>query len=253
LKNIPLFFSLGGGTIFAFILFFFLFLGIKWKGQKSAVISMIIVFLIYLPLAILYWSSIDIFAVHIVFFVMANYGLGVITSIQPMHAPTEEGETTDAWFHIGSAMIISFFLLLTIVDSNTVSSPEKHLADVASQKNYEKERKSNLYQQQLKEQKKRGWKITGGWQHHPRLNQSELFVIHAKNKSGEAIIGADVRLDLFSATDTKKDMQLTLKESSPGIYLRNITLPVDGKWTILITVHKDNNIHEIMRQIEITI
>jgi hypothetical protein len=144
LKNIPLFFSLSGGTIFTFILFFFLFLGVKWKGQKSAVISMVVVFLAYLPLAILYWSSIDIFAIHIVFFAMANYGLGVITSMQSTHAPTEEGETTDAWFHIGSAMIISFFLLLTIVDSNTVSSPRKHLTDVTSQKNHKKERKSNL-------------------------------------------------------------------------------------------------------------
>ncbi len=256
MKDIPLFFSLGGGTVFIFVLFFTLFLGAKWEGQKAAIISMLVVCLLYFPLAVLYWLSLDIFAIHIALFAMTNYGLGVLTSIKSNSVPLEEGkieegQTTDAWFHIGSAVIISFFLLLTIVDSNTISTAKNNQSNLKIQNFYKTASQENLYQQQLKKQNKQGWKITGGWQRPPVLNQRELFIIHAENKLAKAIIGADVRLDLFSAKDTSKDRHITLKESSAGVYSQNIILPVDGKWTMLITVHKDDNLHEIVRQLEV--
>ena len=115
MNNIDLLYTLGGGTALAFALFFIFFFGIKWEGKKAAFITIIIMWLLYFPLAILYWPGIDNFAIHFVFFTMTGYGLGIITNVRATRMRMEGEGTAGGWFHWGPAIIVTFFLLLIIV------------------------------------------------------------------------------------------------------------------------------------------
>ncbi|MCK5896674.1 MAG: FixH family protein [Cocleimonas sp.] len=251
MNNISLLYTLGGGTLLAFALFFSFYLGLKWEGKKSAFLAIIIMWLLYFPLAYLYWPGIDVFAIHFVFYTMTGYGLGIITNVRSTRMRREGEATQGGWFHWGPAIIVTFFLLLTIVEANLISVSGLRKPGIVVHDFREKENQYNDYQKQLAKQKQRGWKITGGWEKQPLRNISQPFIIKAADNKGSAITQAQVTLVLLSTVDTDKDMHLTLAETSEGIYSKEIMLPLYGEWTILVTVTKADDVHVIKGKIEV--
>ena len=78
--NQSLLLTLGGGSLIAFFVFFIFYKVILYKGITSALITALVMLLLYLPLAILNWPGVDTFAIHFAFFMMIAYGLGIVTS-----------------------------------------------------------------------------------------------------------------------------------------------------------------------------
>jgi nitrogen fixation protein FixH len=251
MNNISLLYTLGGGTILSFALFFFFYLGLKWEGKKAAFMGVIIMWLLYFPLAYLYWPGIDVFAIHFVFYTMTGYGLGIVTNVRSTRMRIEGEATQGGWFHWAPALIVTFFLLLTIVEANLISVSGLRKPGIVAHDFREKENQYNDYQKQLEKQKQRGWKVTGGWEKQPLHNSSQPFIIKVADKIGEAITGADVSLELLSTVDTDKDMHLQLAETSGGVYSKDIALPLYGEWTVLVTVTKAEDVHVIKGQIEV--
>jgi len=251
MNNISLLYTLGAGTILAFALFFSFYLVLKWEGKKAAFLSIIIMWLLYFPLAYVYWPGIDVFAIHFVFYTMTGYGLGIITNVRSTRMRREGEATQGGWFHWAPALIVTFFLLLTIVEANLIAVSGLRKPGLVVHDFREKENQYNNYQLQLAKQKQRGWKITGGWDKQPQHNISQPFIIKAADSAGNPITKANVTLKLLSTVDTDKDMDFILPETSDGVYAKDIILPLYGEWTILVTVTKQDDVHVIKGQIEV--
>ena len=249
MNDISLVYTLGIGTAFAFSLFFLFHLGLKWDGKKSAIFTIMIMWVLYFPLAFLYWPGIDVFTIHFVFYTMTGYGLGIITSSTRTKS---EGEGAQGgWFHWGPALIVTFFLLLTLQEANLITKASAYKPGIVAHDFREKEDQYNHYQKQLAKQVERGWKVTGGWKTQPLLNIAKPFVIKVADKTGKPITQAEVKLDLLSTVNTDKDMHLSLPETSAGTYAKEITLPLYGEWTVMVTITKGDDIHVIKGQIEV--
>jgi len=251
MNNISLLYTLGSGTLLAFILFFTFYLALKWEGKKAAFLTIMIMWLLYFPLAYLFWPGIDVFAIHFVFYTMTGYGLGIITNVRSTRMRMEGEATQGGWFHWAPALIVTFFLLLTLQEANLITKAFSHKPGIVVHDFREKENQYNDYQKQLAKQKQRGWKITGGWDTLPLHNVSKPFIIKAEDNEGNAITQANVKLALLSTVNTDKDLHLELPETTAGVYTKDITLPLYGEWSILVTVTKGDDIHVIKGQIEV--
>ncbi|MCK5810674.1 MAG: FixH family protein [Cocleimonas sp.] len=251
MNNISLLYTLGGGTLLSFSLFFFFYLVLKWEGKKAAFLGIILMWLIYFPLAYLYWPGIDVFAIHFVFYTMTGYGLGIITNVRSTRMRIEGEETQGGWFHWAPALIVFFFLLLTLQEANLITKAGLYKPGIVVHDFREKENQYNDYQKQLAKQKERAWKITGGWEKQPLRHISQPFIIKAVDKSGVAITKANVTLALLSSANTDADMQMDLPETSDGVYAKDIALPLYGEWSILVTITKDEDVHVIKGTIEV--
>lgn len=251
MNDVNLLHTLGGGTILAFLLFFGFYLGLKWEGKKAAFVTILLMWLLYFPLAILYWPGIDTFAIHFVFFTMAGYGLGIITNVRATRMKMEGEGTSGGWFHWGPAIIVTFFLLLTIVDSNIISIAGQYKPGIVAHDFREKEGQYNSYQKQMAAQAKRGWKVSGGWDYPPKKDIAKPFVITALDHEGQPIDQAKVTVKFLSTVDTDKDQNIALKETSKGVYRHEVTLDSYGEWTIVVEVRKAEALHELTGKIEI--
>lgn len=251
MNNISLLYTLGIGTVLAFSLFFIFYLGLKWEGKKSAFLTIMIMWVLYFPLAFMYWPGVDIFAIHFVFFTMTGYGLGIVTNVRSTRMRMEGEATQGGWFHWAPALIVTFFLLLTLQEANLITKATAYKPGIVVHDFREKENQYNDYQKQLAKQKERAWKVTGGWDKQPLYNVSNPFIIKVADKSGNVISKANVKLALLSSANTDKDMHLELPETAAGVYSKDIILPNYGEWSILVTIKKGDDVHVIKGQIEV--
>ena len=276
MNNFPLVTTLASGSFLAFFLFFVFFKLLHLGGKMSAVATAACMLLAYIPLAVIYWASIDIFAIHFAFFMMIPYGLGIITGVHEERRKVE-GELKKE-MHWIPALIIVFFIGIAAVDSFIISSatsglnsslakvllPKAKSDDISSNissqftgavsnDNQDEEKRFDEYVDQLNIQRGRGWKITGKWvKPPPMVNQPAIFTFTAKDKDGVAIKGATVTTDFRRASDMKKDTMITFKESANGRYSASITSPLAGCWDMKVLLKRGHDEHEIKGQTEIS-
>ena len=80
MENQSLLLTLGTGVLASFVLFFIFYKVLRQSSKISALLTILIVQLVYIPLAATHWDGLDVFAIHFAFFTMAAAGLGIITS-----------------------------------------------------------------------------------------------------------------------------------------------------------------------------
>lgn len=249
MANIHILITMGCGIAAAFLLFFFFHLWMKWGGRLSALLTVLIVWVVYIPLAYLYWPGIDVFAIHFAFFSMTAYGLGIVTYNREAR---RDGSKKAGWFHWAPASIVAFFLVLTIVDSNIIAIAMKYAPGIVAHDFRQKENQFNEYLARLEVQKKRGWVIEGGWQGQPRLHVAEPFEIIVKDKHGRLLTDAQVEARYLSTANPRKDKnKVVLAEISPGVYATEAVLDVPGRWTVVVTVRRGEEVHEIKGDVDI--
>jgi len=274
MNNYSLVVTLGSGSLLAFFLFFIFYKVIHIGGKMSALATAALMLLIYVPLAITHWVGIDVFAIHFAFFMMIPYGLGIITAV---HKERRDDGDMKKGMHWIPALIIVFFILIAVVDSIIISFatggldgdlaqrllPKRMDSDVGkyvssqftgtvSNDLQDEEKQFDFYVAKLKKQRERGWRIGGGWDHPPLLNEESVFTIKAKTRSGEPIKGAIVTSEFRRSSSMKYDTLYTLKETEAGIYSVPVTLPLAGCWTMKIVLKKGEDEHEIKGETEVS-
>ena len=268
--------TLGLGSLLAFSLFFIFYKVLHWGGKMASFATAALMLLVLVPLSIIYWAGIDVFAIHFAFFMMIPYGLGIITAVHKEQAD-EGNKNIKKGMHWIPALIIVFFMLLAVVDSVIISFattglggdlalkllPKGQGEDVGrkissqftgavSNDLQDEEKKFDVYVEQLQKQRERGWRISGGWSTPPEVNKESTFSLTAKTRSGEAITGAEVTTEFRRASDMKLDKRYVLKETKEGVYNIPVTLPLAGCWTMKILVKKGEDVHEIKGQSEVS-
>lgn len=255
------------GVVATFAMFFTFYKGVKWTGKMSAAVTILITQAIYIPLAALHWSGLDVFAIHFAFFTMSAYGLGIITSQRDARHRREGEKTDQGWFHWAPATIVGFFLVLAIVDATIItlatkgadsSFMERFLPDPksghqvastfpgsVSHDYQEKYDQFNSYVAQLQEQRERGWQIKDGWAKSPMLGQAATFKIRVLDRAEAPVTGAQVTVDFQRPASRSKDKKLVLPEVGDGYYGMDVTLTEPGLWNVVLLVERGEERHEI--------
>ncbi len=286
MENFSLLTTLGSGVIASFALFFLFYRGLRWNNKLAALVSILLVQAVYVPLAVIHWAGIDVFAIHFAFFVMSGYGLGIVTSqrgnrrrlntqmgqMDQAEAGTETGSNTKGWFHWAPALIVGFFLTLAVVDSTIITlaskgaSPEfmarflpaprgggsqvsSAFPGAVSHDFQEKYAQFNHYMSQLETQRERGWVVeNNGWQQAPESGKPAVFSLRVKDKYGEPLTGAEVEVSFLRPGDKRLDQTLALPEAGNGTYGQNVQLEAPGAWTVVVVIKRGTDVHEVKGQ-----
>ena len=243
----------------------------------AALATAALMLLLYVPLAATHWAGIDVFAIHFAFFMMIPYGLAIIAGVQEERKEREGVDSLKKGFHWIPGIIIVFFILLATVDAIIITFATKGieggLADMILPESIsgdagegvvskftgavaydlqDEEEKFDAYVKQLKIQKERGWRVDGGWVKSPVLNEDALFALLIKDKTGNAITGADVSVSFLRASQMSADQHYTLKEEAGGRYVETIKLPLPGCWQLKILIKSGDKLHEIHGDTEVS-
>lgn len=257
-QNIAL--TLAVGVLVSAALFFLFYKGLKRPGKLSALLTVLVVQAVYIPLAVLHWAGLDVFAIHFGFYTMTAVILAMITTAR---------ETGKARFHWGLGIIIGFFLILAVVDATIITlansgasaefmrrflpEPKRESATNVSSAfpgtvAYDYQKKYDLYNnymRQLQTQRERGWQLAGGWLEKPRVGQASPFSLRITDKAGQLVAGAQVVIEFLRPSNKQLDQRVVLAEVEPGRYSAAIQLPAPGQWSMVITVKRAEETHEV--------
>lgn len=255
--------SLGSGVVLILVSFVLLYKVTAFSGKKSALITALIVFGLYVPYAIVFWPGGDVFSIHLAIFGVVPYMLGIITSYREQHQTDDERQS---WFHWAPALFVVFFLIVITVNVIMVTMAEKGMSSellqwlfpkqteqelttgfpgVISHDYQEKEQLYNEYLAQLEKQKQRGWQFKHGWLTPPVKDQPAVFQIEAMDRNGHTLDGLSITVELLRPSNFREDREFELEEVSPGVYQQQVALPSHGNWDVLIHIHKGDDLHEI--------
>ena len=254
--------SLAIGLVLIVLVFFGLNRGLRLPGRQAAVILAILTLGFYLPYALLHWEGGDVLAIHLAVYLMTVFVLGLLAYQREQKLPPN-GRS----FRWGPGMIIGFFAVIIAMDSmfvtlatngmggrvaeillpkprhaETISS---HFPGVISHDFQKKEALYNQYLHQVELQKERGWQVQYGWVGNAIVHQASSFQVQARDKQGEAIVGAKVEASFLRPSDKNEDFNLSLPEVEPGVYRIELMPPLPGLWQVVIVVQRGDDVHEV--------
>ena len=237
----------------------------RMQGKQVALIMFMAVVGIYVPYSILNWHGMDIFAIHIALFGTTPYVLGIITSHWEIRRKLGE-EDDGRWFHWAPATMVVFFIIIATVDAIIITLSREGMSTTVLEKIspreeagrqvttvfpgttaddfQEKYEQFNDYQDQLRLQEERGWQINKGFLDTPYVNESVPFQVQVLDKQGAPISSADIQARFLRPSDKRADFSFGLTEVEPGLYKTELTMPLAGRWYLVMKVIKDEQLHE---------
>ena len=237
----------------------------RMQGKQVALIMFMAVVGIYVPYSILNWHGMDIFAIHFALFGTTPYVLGIITSHWEIRRKLGE-EDDGRWFHWAPATMVVFFIIIATVDAIIITLSREGMSTTVLEKIspreeagrqvttvfpgttandfQEKYEQFNDYQDQLRLQEERGWQINKGFLDTPYVNESVPFQVQVLDKQGAPISSADIQARFLRPSDKRADFSFGLTEVEPGLYKTELTMPLAGRWYLVMKVIKDEQLHE---------
>jgi len=256
--------TLVGGIFFIAAIFILLYRVTNMSGKMVAVVMAFAVTATYVPISIFIWPGADVFAIHIAMYLVTVYLLGIVTSQRDIRRQSgKEG----FGFHWAPASIVTFFVILLIMDSffvmfatNGMNSnvanwllPKPLSGGQVSSKfpgtvSHDYHQKQNQYNEYLKRfetQKLLNWTIRKGWLEEAIINKPAVFRLEVKTHDQQAVTGAKVTGVFLRPADSKYDTTFTMQEIEPGMYQQSITLAQVGNWDLVLKITKDKDTYEV--------
>ena len=254
---------LGGVSLIATV-FIVLYSVSNMSGKMVATVMAFIVTATYVPISIFIWPGADVFAIHIALYLVSVYVLGIITSQRD--ARRQAGKEGFG-FHWAPAAIVTFFVILIIMDSFFIMFATKgmdssvaklllpapksggrvssHFPGTVSHDYHQKQNQYNDYLKRFEAQKSRNWTIRKGWLEEAIVNKPSIFRVEIKTNEQKIVANAKVTGKFLRPADSKLDTSFTMQEIEPGIYQQSITLTQPGSWDLVLKIRKDNDEHEV--------
>lgn len=253
------------GGVFTIVAIFILLYNVSnMSGKMVAVVMAFAVTATYVPISIFIWPGADVFAIHIALYLVSVYVLGIVTSQRDLRRQSgKEG----FGFHWAPAAIVTFFVILLIMDSFFIMFATKgmneNIADIllpeplsggkvssrfpgtVSHDYHQKQEQYNDYLKRFETQKLRNWIIRKGWLGEAVVNQPAIFRVEIKNKDNKMIEKAIINGTFLRPADSKLDTVFSMQEIEPGVYQQSITLTKPGNWDLILKIRKDNDNHEV--------
>lgn len=256
--------TLPGGVLAIAAIFVLLYNVSNMSGKMVAVVMAFAVTATYVPISIFIWPGADVFAIHIALYLVSVYVLGIVTSQRDLRRQAgKEG----FGFHWAPAAIVSFFVILIIMDSFFIMFATKgmntniakwllpapvsggkissHFPGTVSHDYHQKQNQYNDYVERFESQKLLNWTIRKGWLGEAVVNQPAIFRVEIITDKNETIKDAKVSGTFLRAADSKLDTTFIMQEVEPGVYQQSVTLTKPGNWDLIIKIHKGNDAHEV--------
>ncbi len=256
--------TLLGGIFLIAAVFLLLYRVTNMSGKMVAVVMAFAVTATYVPISIFIWPGADVFAIHIAMYLVSVYILGIVTSQRDIRRQSgKEG----FGFHWAPAAIVTFFVILLVMDSFFVmfatKGMNKNVADwllpkplsgakVSSQfpgtvsHNYhQRQNQYNDYLKRFKVQKLRNWSVRKGWLGEAVVNQPAIFRVEIKTHDQQPVTKANVSGVFLRPADIRLDYVFKMREIEPGVYQQSITLTQPGNWDLVLKIKKGVDEHEV--------
>ncbi|CDH44958.1 MAG: FixH family protein [Candidatus Competibacteraceae bacterium] len=212
---------------------------------------------LYVPYSIVRWPGGDVFAIHLAIYLLASLACGMLLNARA------GGKS----LHWGPAIISGFFVVIAVLGAVFVSVAERGLTPwlgrwllpetsakrevtsvfpgVISHNFQKKEALYNEYLQQVERQRERGWQVQKGWLHEPVVNEAVVFRVAVQTREGEPVSGATVAGQFLRPSSSQQDIAFALVESTPGVYEKELKLPLAGNWNLVLRIQKGEDVHEV--------
>ena len=256
--------TLLGGVLSIAAIFILLYRVTNMSGKMVAVVMAFAVTAFYVPISIFVWPGADVFAIHIALYLVSVYVLGIVTSQRDVRRQSgKEG----FGFHWAPAAIVTFFVILLIMDSffimfatkgmstdvaNWLLPPPQsggkvssHFPGTVSHDYHQKQNQYNDYLKRFESQKVLNWTIRKGWLGEAIVNQPAIFRVEIKTNENKAVKNARINGTFLRPADSKRDMTFTMVEVEPGVYQQSINLTEPGNWDLILKIDKDKDHHEV--------
>jgi len=256
--------TLLGGVFLIVTIFILMYRVSNMSGKMVAIVMAFAVTATYVPISIFIWPGADVFAIHIALYLVSVYVLGIVTSQRDMRRQAgKEG----FGFHWAPAAIVTFFVILIIMDSFFIMFATKGMnSNVAqlllpaprsggrvssqfpgtvSHDYHQKQEQYNDYLKRFEAQKSRNWSIRKGWLGDAVVNKPAIFRVEIKSDKQQAITNAEVTGVFLRPANSKIDAAFSMQEIEPGIYQQSITLTQPGNWDLILKIQKDTDKHEL--------
>lgn len=246
--------SVGGGVLAELFAFFLLHRVLRLNGKAAAAVIALLAILFYVPWGVLNWPGADVFAIHLAIYLTVAYALALI------------GSRVGRGWHWAPAAIVGFFVVvvvmnivfLTVADRGITGLfsrllPEPRSGDVVdsgfpgtvSHDYQEKEALYNAYLRQVEAQRARGWQVRKGWQYQPVAGQPATFIVAVSDRAGRPVSEARVEGRFLRTSNSRDDFDFTMYEVAPGEYRAAMTMPLPGRWQLVLQVRRDDDLHEV--------
>ena len=256
--------TLVGGVSLIATIFILMYRVSNMSGKMVATVMAFLVVAIYVPLSIFKWPGADVFAIHIALYLVGVYVLGIVTSQRDLRRKAgKEG----FGFHWAPAAIVTFFVILLIMDSFFIMFATKgmntniakwllpapasggkvssHFPGTVSHDYHQKQNQYNDYLERFESQKLLDWTIRKGWLGEAVVDLPAIFRVEIKSNTNEIIKGAKITGTFLRASDSKLDTKFTMQEIEPGVYQQSITLTQPGSWDLILKISKGKDAHEV--------
>lgn len=255
------------GVILLWLLYLVFYRWTPLNARQSGFVISLLALAFYLPYALIYWPGADVLALNITIYFMAAYLMGMFFSHREKMRQ-DESASRNKWFHWAPALIVSFFIVILVVDAVFVTLSKEGLPgglqslliskeDQSEQSlmrfpgvmhnNYhKKEARYNNYLRQLELLQSRGWKIRKGWLGTtPAVDQQGVFQVVVEDQSGKKIPGMKVSGRFMHAADGRYDVEFAMHEQATGVYRADMKLARPGLWNVNIDIIHGDEVFEI--------
>ena len=66
-----------------------------------------------------------------------------------------------------------------------------------------------------------------------------------QTREGEPVSGATVAGQFLRPSSSQQDIAFALVESTPGVYEKELKLPLAGNWNLVLRIQKGEDVHEV--------
>lgn len=269
-----LFLTLALGVLFIVVTHSILRFFSSLSSINSALITLLAICGTYVPLLVIDWPGVDIFAIQFAIYGITVYLLAILhnQSIEHKKQFTDGAVVKKKW-HWAPMVIVGFFVVVVSVDSVFITIAQqgsdsllrglfipkpKSGGDVTSyfpgiiEHNFhEKEDQYNQYQQRLDEQRQRGWELKYGWLDTPYAKKQSRFLLSLKDAKKQPIVDAKITGSFQRGNTSKQDQPVVLNEIKQGVYAVDITLEYPGRWELLLKVASPQGDYDLKATTEI--
>ncbi|MFN4263977.1 MAG: FixH family protein [Thioalkalivibrionaceae bacterium] len=257
--------SLGLGTALIVVLFLLIYRFTSLKGYSTAALVVGLTMLWFIPWSVLTWDGADVLAIHLALYIIAPYGLGIITS--QLEARTRAGKPRIGRLHWFPLTLIAFFGVIATVNAAMITfannglpqglvgvlipAPESGAREVHSafpgtvaRITERKEALARTYIGRLELQETFGWDVRTGWVSRPSVGTPGRFQVTLNSVEDGLISNATVRGHFMYIASESQDQYFEMQPRGNGVYVADLALDAAGRWDLLLQVEHDGRLYE---------
>ncbi len=90
----------------------------------------------------------------------------------------------------------------------------------------------------LARQRALGWQVAAGWLAAPRVGETAVFAVEARDRAGRPLSGATVEARFVRPGTADLDRAMALAATGAGVYHGRVRLDAPGRWEVTVTLRR---------------